>query len=123
MQMYRYDMSDLVYMPIGNMPLSYNSTQFLYETYNSELNCANYANAQIGTLKTQNDLVIPPDQTLNNQICMNRKLADTLATTYTLHSGADERYLNTKTEYNIKILFIVTITLGIAQSIFLSRFI
>jgi len=122
MQMYKIYMDtafNVDYLPIGNMPISYNSTQFLYQTYNNtELDCSKLQ-SNIGSLKTIHDLEIPSNQSLNDQICINQHLSNKLASSYTLHSGADERYLNTKFEYNTQTVSIITITLGIAQFLLL----
>jgi len=119
MQMCRYNMDST--FSVDYMPVGYASTNFIYNSYPDAMTCTDSSYSP-GSILPISSIVIPGNQNLQKQLCANQYLANKLESAYIRHSGADERFLNTKTKYSTHSFLTLTITLGIIQTILISRF-
>ena len=105
------------------MPVGYGTTNFIYNSYPDAMQICSNLTPEMGSIQSKATLSLGANFTLNDQLCYNNTLANQLESTYTRHSGTDERFLNTKSKYSKRTMSAITITLGIIQTIIISRFI
>lgn len=125
---------------INHMPVGYSPNDFFYQAVDTTMNskqCAQIDNIQINNYYYSNPKGAPPNldnlwnQTCANvlksgdsnltslcykhELCRNNNYTDLLAKTNTTHSGADGRYQDSKTMYNMEYLTLGNLAFGVIK--------
>ena len=119
---------------MSDVTVDYNRTDFLYYKYAYDANTKRElysctgpnANIKDGTILSNTCNLFPGlktnsagpcSVTFATNLCNNKRYADKLLTKTIDHSGADELYKNTTSQYNIERLSFINLGIGILASL------